>query len=365
MSDDFQNEEREARRQEILTRLNQRLKLASGDFLALDELIRIHSEDVLELERRIERLQHLSAEANEKAAAAEKKVMEANELARLATKFQKEQYAPLIRDLFEDPQKQLQEHIKKSTTRSVAFAALIAILTVIISVWWTRHETSAGSREVRAFQHAVSNALDSLVSATILADERLRNSFANLNAATADQMRDLRDSTLLPLRDVVGLVEESHKALTALERDERLVDDMAQKIREFRHGYNANSRNDIRLLYKMYLSDFSASHYTLYTRAMLSAGIAEKLIPHDLNDYRIWDEQLLHIYEGMKADIEEKVPMEKDVPESMRRFANYEQYNDATNYNGWYYSNPSRATTLWTLSAGISRLKGRVGARKP
>jgi hypothetical protein len=119
-------------------------------------------------------------------------------------------------------------------------------------------------------------------------------------------------------------------------QERRLVEQIVLEIEKFQKEFApVRSRNDIRLMYKMRLSPHHQAKYVSFYEAMKASNIPADLVPTDLNDFYIWDRQMLHIFSRLHQKVN-SIKYEYDqLPNEILRFSNYKDRIDATKYGVW------------------------------
>ena len=88
-------------------------------------------------------------------------------------------------------------------------------------------------------------------------------------------------------------------------------------------------------MYKMRLSPHHQAKYVLFYEAMKASTIPADLVPTNLNDFYIWDRQMLHIFSRLYQKIDAVKHEYGQLPTEILRFSNYKDRIDATKYGVW------------------------------
>lgn len=272
--------------------------------------------------KQVEDLESLIAESDEKATKAEERAKNAEEqhaetLKQLGQVEAREStnYAPLIKELFKEPQQELQRNIKSQsrwfTTISLAVAVLCIVLSASVISYYTVQRTE------HSFEKNVSSTgqfEDKLVEALALFDKKTQESIDRISSETARIAQDINYIT----------------------KERRVVDQIALEIDKFQREFApVRTRNDVRLLYKMRLSPHHQAKYIWFYEAMKANNVPADLIPANLNDFYIWDRQMLHIFERLLQNIVSVKHEYNQLPNEILRFSNYKDNIDATKYGVW------------------------------
>ena len=273
--------------------------------------------------QRIEDLEKLKAEADEKFAKAEERARNAEEqhaetLKKLGQVEAREStnYAPLIKELFKEPQEELLKHMKNQSLWSVGVALAVAVLSVILSV------SVISFYSVKSIRNTTST-INPIAPTQVEAD--FSQALAHLDTKTQKSIERISSETAKIAEDISYITQER-----------RLVEQIVLEIEKFQKEFApVRSRNDVRLMYKMRLSPHHQAKYITFFEAMKESNIPADLVPTDLNDFYIWDKQMLHIFTRLFQKVN-SVKYEYDqLPNEILRFSNYKDTIDATKYGVW------------------------------
>ena len=273
--------------------------------------------------QRIEDLEKLKAEADEKFAKAEERARNAEEqhaetLKKLGQVEAREStnYAPLIKELFKEPQEELLKHMKNQSLWSVGVALAVAVLSVILSV------SVISFYSVKSIRNTTST-INPIAPTQVEAD--FSQALAPLDTKTQKSIERISSETAKIAEDISYITQER-----------RLVEQIVLEIEKFQKEFApVRSRNDVRLMYKMRLSPHHQAKYITFFEAMKESNIPADLVPTDLNDFYIWDKQMLHIFTRLLQKVN-SVKYEYDqLPNEILRFSNYKDTIDATKYGVW------------------------------
>jgi prefoldin subunit 5 len=221
--------------------------------------------------QQIEDLEKLKAEGEEKVVKAEERARNAEET-RESTN-----YAPLIKELFKEPQQELQKHLKSQSLWFVGVALAVAVLSVIVSVSVISFYSV---RNIRNTPTTINPIAPTQIEAT------LTQALAHLDTRTQKSIERISSETSKIAEDIAYITQER-----------RLVEQIVLEIEKFQKEFTpVRSRNDVRLMYKMRLSPHHQAKYVSFYEALKASNIPADLIPTDLNDFYIWDKQMLHIF---------------------------------------------------------------------
>jgi len=273
--------------------------------------------------QRIEDLEKLKTEAEEKVAKAEERARNAEEqhaetLKKLGQVEAREStnYAPLIKELFKEPQQELQKQLKSQSLWFVGVALAVAVLSVIVGV------SVISFYSVRNIRNTTTN-INPIAPTQI--EATLTQALAHLDTKTQKSIERISSETSKIAEDIAYITQER-----------RLVEQIVLEIEKFQKEFAPlRSRNDVRLMYKMRLSPHHQAKYVSFYEALKASNIAADLIPTDLNDFYIWDKQMLHIFSRLLQKVN-SVKYEYDqLPNEFLRFSNYKDQIDATKYGVW------------------------------
>ena len=273
--------------------------------------------------QRIEDLERLKAEAEEKVAKAEERARNAEEqhaetLKKLGQVEAREStnYAPLIKELFKEPQQELLKHFKSQSLWFVGVALAVAALSVILSVSVISFYSLKNIRNTTAtINHTAPTQIEA----------NLSQALAHLDTKTQNSIEKISSETAKIAEDIAYITQER-----------RLVDQIVLEIEKFQKEFApVRSRNDVRLMYKMRLTPHHQAKYVSFFEAMKASNLPADLVPTDLNDFSIWDKQMLHIFTRLLQKVN-SVKYEYDqLPNEILRFSNYKDMIDATKYGVW------------------------------
>jgi len=274
------------------------------------------------LKAKIEDLERLKAEADERTAKAEEKAKNAEEqhvevLKKLGQVEAREStnYAPLIKELFEGPQKEFQTQIKNQSRWFLAVSSAVVILAVVISI------SVISSYSVRSIKPTT----ETSSVAPPKSEAKLFQALARLDEKTQQSIDRISLETARIAEHISYITEER-----------RLVDKIALEIDKFQKEFAPiRSRNDVRLLYKMRLSPHHQAKYVTFYEAMKKSNIPADLVPTNLNDFFIWDKQMLHIFTRLLRKVRAVRDEYDQLPNEILRFSNYKDKIDATKYGVW------------------------------
>jgi hypothetical protein len=298
--------------------------------------------------QRIDDLEKSKAEAEDKVAKAEERARNAEEqhektLKKLGQVEAREStnYAPLIKELFKEPQQELLKHLKSQSLWFVGVALVVAVLSVILSV------------SVISF-YSVKN---------------IRNTTATINPAAPAQMEANFTQALAHLdtktqKSIDKISTETAKIaedISYITQERRLVEQIVLEIEKFQKEFApVRSRNDVRLMYKMRLSPHHQAKYISFFEAMKASNLPADLVPTDLNDFYIWDKQMLHIFTRLLEKVH-SVKYEYDqLPNEILRFSNYKDTIDATKYGIWSIEIEDSSQLLAYLEKQVELYKKQI-----
>jgi hypothetical protein len=267
------------------------------------------------LEARIQDLERQKTQAEEKARSAEEQYTEVLKKLGQVEARESTNYAPLIKELFKEPQKEFQTQIKSQSRWFFAVSATVVVLAVIIS------SSLISSHSVRSGK--VTSATSSI--APSKSEAKLFQALARLDEKTQQSIDRISLETARIAENISYITEE-----------QRLADKIVLEINKFQKEFApVRSRNDIRLLYKMRLSPHHQAKYVSFYEAMKKSNIPADLIPTNLNDFYIWDKQMLHIFTRLLRKVQSVKDEYEQLPNEILRFSNYKDEIDATRYGVW------------------------------
>jgi predicted nucleic acid-binding Zn-ribbon protein len=272
--------------------------------------------------QRIEDLEKQKAEAEEKAAKAEERIKNAEEqhaeaLKKLGQAEARESsnYAPLIRELFREPQQELQRQMMSQGLWFLGLSLAVVALAIFIGVSVISFYSVKSMRSAANMTPAAPTQIEAkLVQALAHLDEKTQKSIDRISLETAKIAEDISYIT----------------------RERRLVEEIAMEIEKFQHEFApVRTRNDVRLLYKMRLSPHHQAKYALFYEALKASSLPADLVPTNLSDFYIWDRQMLHIFTRLLRKVESAQYEYGQLPNEILRFSNYKDVIDATKYGVW------------------------------
>ena len=298
--------------------------------------------------QRIEDLEKLKAEADEKVAKAEERAQNAEEhhaqtLKKLGHIEAREStnYAPLIKELFKEPQQELLKHVKTQSLWFTGVALAVAVLSVILSV------------SVISF-YSVKNVKNTTSTINPIAptqiEANLSQALAHLDTKTQNSIEKISSETAKIAEDIAYITQER-----------RLVDQIVLEIEKFQKEFApVRSRNDVRLMYKMRLTPHHQAKYVSFFEAMKASNLPADLVLTDLNDFSIWDKQMLHIFTRLLQKVN-SVKYEYDqLPNEILRFSNYKDTMDATKYGVWSIEIEDSSQLLAYLEKQVELYKKQI-----
>ncbi|MCO7225908.1 hypothetical protein [Pleionea sp. CnH1-48] len=298
--------------------------------------------------RRIEELESKQTEqlraieeANRKAKRAEASAKEAAEKLELAKEFQRKQYDSLIKDLFSEPQKDLENSIKKQSAISTKVTWVTASVSIIITVTVSMLFQAINS----SYADDSNEEIKLLASGVTKQNEKLESTIAKLNEEIGSAIEQTKDK-------VTELSESSGDGKVSVES----IEDILSVVRKFEEENGSiNSLNDVRLLYKMRLNHYKIKYYEL-NYILRESNIRRQLLPK-LNYYSIWDKQLVSLYSTWLVKLE---PLAHDLTANeYMYYSHYKESDDATDYGGWHF----QSETVGTLRSRLKRERARVYLR--
>ncbi len=239
--------------------------------------------------KRIEDLEKQKAEAEEKTAKAEERVKNAEEQHAEALKKlgqvegrESSNYAPLIKELFKEPQQELQRQMKSQGLWFFGISLAVVVLSIVISVSVISFYSVKSVKSAATMTPAAPTKIEAkLVQALAHLDEKTQKSINKISLETAKIAEDI----------------------SYIARERRVVEEIALEIEKFQKEFApVRTRNDVRLLYKMRLSPHHQSKYAFLYEALKTSNLPVDLVPTNLNDFYIWDRQMLHIFSRFVID---------------------------------------------------------------
>ena len=272
--------------------------------------------------KRIDELEKLKVEAEQKVTKAEERARNAEEqhadaLKKLGQVEAREStnYAPLVKELFKKPQEELQKQIKRQSLWFAGVALAVAVLAVVISA------SVISFYSVRSMKGAAT--VNPIAPTQIQAT--LTQALAHLDEKTQKSINRISMETSRIAEDIAYITQ-----------DRRLVEQIVLEIEKFQKEFApVRSRNDVRLMYKMRLSPHHQSKYVLFYEAMKASNIPADLVPTNINDFYIWDRQMLNIYFRLLQKVDLMKNKYGQLPNEILRFSNYKDKIDATKYGIW------------------------------
>ena len=306
------------------------------------------TEYVDSFKERIEELEKSNAEAETKVAKAEERARNAEEqhaetLKKLGQVEAREStnYAPLIKELFKEPQQELLKHLKSQSLWFAGVALAVAVLSVIISVSIVSFYSVKNIRNTDAVINPI---------APTQIEASLTKALAHLDTKTQKSIERISTETSKIAEDIAYITQER-----------RLVEQIVLEIEKFQKEFApVRSRNDVRLMYKMRLSPHHQAKYVSFYEAMKASNIPADLVPTDLNDFYIWDRQMFHIFSRLRQKVN-SIKYEYDqVPNEILRFSNYKDRIDATKYGVWSIEIEDSSQLLAYLDKQVELYKKQI-----
>jgi len=300
------------------------------------------------LKQRIAELEKLKAEADERVAKAEERARNAEEqhaqtLKKLGQVEAREStnYAPLIKELFKEPQQELLKHLKSQSLWVVGVTLAVAVVAVIISVSVISFYSV---KNIRNTATTINPVAPTQIEAT------LTQALAHLDTKTQKSIDRISSETAKIAEDIAYIAQER-----------RLVEQIILEIEKFQKEFApVRSRNDVRLMYKMRLSPHHQAKYVSFYEAMKGSNIPADLVPSDLNDFYIWDKQMFHIFSRLFQKVN-SIKYEYDqLPNEILRFSNYKDEIDATKYGVWSIEIEDSSQLLAYLEKQVELYKKQI-----
>ena len=298
--------------------------------------------------QRIADLEKLKAEADERVAKAEERARNAEEqhaqtLKKLGQVEAREStnYAPLIKELFKEPQQELLKHLKSQSLWFVGVALAVAVVAVIISV------SAISFYSVKNIRNA-GTTINPIAPTQI--EATLTQALTHLDTKTQKSIDRISSETAKIAEDIAYITQER-----------RLVEQIILEIQKFQKEFApVRSRNDVRLIYKMRLSPHHQAKYVSFYEALKGSNIPADLVPSDLNDFYIWDKQMLHIFSRLLQKVN-SIKYEYDqLPNEILRFSNYKDEIDATKYGVWSIEIEDSSQLLAYLEKQVELYKKQI-----
>ena len=272
--------------------------------------------------KRIDELEELNVEAEEKVTKAEERARNAEEQHAEALKKlgqiearESSSYAPLIKDLFKKPQEEFQKQLKSQSLWFAGVALAVAVFAVVISV------SVISFYSVRSLKDTTT--VNPIAPTQIQAT--LTKALAHLDEKTQKSINRISMETARIAEDIAYITQER-----------RLVEQIVLEIEKFQKEFApVRSRNDVRLMYKMRLSPHHQAKYVLFYEAMKTSNIPADLVPTNINDFYIWDRQMLNIFSRLLQKVDLMKNKYGQLPNEILRFSNYKDKIDATKYGIW------------------------------
>ena len=214
--------------------------------------------------KRIDDLEKQKAEAEEKSAKAEERVRNAEEqhaeaLKKLGQVEAREStnYAPLIKELFKEPQKELQRQMKSQGLWFFGVSLAVVVLSIVISVSVISFYSVRSVKNAATMIPAAPTKIEAkLVQALTHLDEKTQKSIDKISLETAKIAEDISYIT----------------------KDRRVVEEITMEIGKFQKEFApVRTRNEVRLLYKMRLSPHHQAKYALFYEAMKASSLPATL----------------------------------------------------------------------------------------
>jgi hypothetical protein len=306
------------------------------------------TEYVDSFKQRIEELEKSNAEAEDKVAKAEERARNAEEhhaetLKKLGQVEAREStnYAPLIKELFKEPQQELLKHLKSQSLWFAGVALAVAVLSVIISVSIVSFYSVKNIRNTDAVINPI---------APTQIEASLTKALAHLDTKTQKSIERISSETSKIAEDIAYITQER-----------RLVEQIVLEIEKFQKEFApVRSRNDVRLMYKMRLSPHHQAKYVSFYEAMKASNIPADLVPTNLSDFYIWDRQMLHIFSRLRQKVN-SIKYEYDqLPTEILRFSNYKDRIDATKYGVWSIEIEDSSQLLAYLDKQVEQYKKQI-----
>ncbi len=272
--------------------------------------------------KRIVDLEKQKEEAEEKTAKAEERVKNAEEQHAEALKKlgqvegrESSNYAPLIKELFKEPQQELHRQMKSQGLWFFGISLAVVVLSIVISVSVISFYSVKSVKSAATMTPAAPTKIEAkLVQALAHLDEKTQKSIDKISLETAKIAKDI----------------------SYIARERRVVEEIALEIGKFQKEFApVRTRNDVRLLYKMRLSPHHQAQYALLYEALKASSLPVDLVPTNLNDFYIWDRQMLHIFSRLLRKVESAQHEYGQLPNEILRFSNYKDVIDATKYGVW------------------------------
>ena len=306
------------------------------------------TEYVDSFKERIEELEKSNAEAETKVAKAEERARNAEEqhaetLKKLGQVEAREStnYAPLIKELFKEPQQELLKHLKSQSLWFAGVALAVAVLSVIISVSIVSFYSVKNIRNTDAVINPI---------APTQIEASLTKALAHLDTKTQKSIERISTETSKIAEDIAYITQER-----------RLVEQIVLEIEKFQKEFApVRSRNDVRLMYKMRLSPHHQAKYVSFYEAMKASNIPADLVPTDLNDFYIWDRQMFHIFSRLRQKVNSIKYEYEQVPNEILRFSNYKDQIDATKYGVWSIEIEDSSQLLAYLDKQVELYKKQI-----
>ena len=191
----------------------------------------------------------------------------------------------------------------------------VVVLSIVISVSVISFYSVKNVKNVATMMPAAPTKIEAkLVQALSHLDEKTQKSIDKISLETAKIAEDISYIT----------------------RDRRVVEEITMEIGKFQKEFApVRTRNDVRLLYKMRLSPHHQAKYALFYEALKSSSLPADLVPTNLNDFYIWDRQMLHIFSRLLRKVKSAQNEYGQLPNEILRFSNYKDVIDATKYGVW------------------------------
>lgn len=280
-------------------------------------------------------------------------------------------FSTIVDDLIKKPRDEFNSNIKSSLTRFTFSMIIIALIASVLSVAGTYLYLTNTNPITQTPIKSVDNKkeFEKLIIEMKKENEELKAFIKEnikpievpikekvIELKMEEPKEDKKETNESEVKKEEEEIKNSDKPELTLDTKEELMEKILTAIQTYDNKFKLNSKNDSRLLYKMFLLDLSPFKHDIFIQELQLFAKAGTYVP-SAEEIKIWDKQMLHIYTKMLEKY--KATPENKRTASMRLFFNYQE-NDATQYQGWEYVGEDGLSIEQSLEKEIERLNAQI-----
>lgn len=267
-------------------------------------------------------------------------------------------FSIIVDELIKKPRDQFEHNIKQSfkkfTFTIIIFTIISLSIIVFTSFFFKNNETIPSEKNISE----INTILTELRKENSQLKEFIQNSIRKITSIKNENHKISKpvQNKLMKENEIKKNKKEFNKAELTLNDKDEFLENILSILITYDKKFKLNSKNDSRLLYKIYLLDLAPFNHDLVLEEIKLFANNNTYIPTK-EDLMIWDQQLLFIYTKMLEKIK-NIP-ELNITSHTRSFDTYKK-DDATLYTGWEYHGENNLSTKESLQKEIEKLQSQI-----